>query len=232
MDPPLPFAILTLSVGCTVLLSTQFFVHTSPTGVLKMSTGDRALPGSKISLMMGPPLTCGCRRQDMQLKVNVSRGCWLCIVLNTVTHNNGTHWYFPSSMWCFWSYFFKNIYKRESHIHLRQNMTETGNIIQCRRCCSHLLDWNILPDLHAAHVKNVLARSKWLKSQIQPHNCKMYVKRILQCRVPLFSDLKTLISRQHLFFTLILHSTEKKTLAMLCCTQWNEMNKPNKTKTY
>jgi len=45
--------------------------------------GDRASPGSKTSTMTWPRLTWNCWRQEMQLRIDLSGECWLCIALRT-----------------------------------------------------------------------------------------------------------------------------------------------------
>jgi len=53
--------------------------HWAPTRVLKKPPGNWALP------MTCPSWTWGCWRQEMQPRIDLSGGCWLHIVLHTLT---------------------------------------------------------------------------------------------------------------------------------------------------
>ena len=59
-------------------------------GLWRRPLGNYAPPGSRTSPVTCPPLTHGCWRQEVQLRINVLRGCWLHIVLRT---HNGACWY-------------------------------------------------------------------------------------------------------------------------------------------
>jgi len=55
-----------------------------------ISPGDCTAHDSRVSLMAWPPLTWGCRRQEMQVRVKLSRACWLSTALSTYS---GICWY-------------------------------------------------------------------------------------------------------------------------------------------